>query len=121
MELLLLNIKELVQTGEKPCAYLSGKAMSSLNTIQNAFLLISEERILDYGSMESLNDCDFEGFDLLMEIDCKGKLVFPSFCDPDSHLLYPFTQLHDHVGHPAGIHPGSGFTDSFVRLHEMTN
>jgi imidazolonepropionase len=121
VELLLLNIKELVQTGESPPDYLAGKDMGKLCSIQNAFLLISDEMIVDYGSMDALNECVLENYDLLMEIDCKGRLVFPSFCDPDSHLLFPFGQLHDFAkGGPHCKPKGLGFTDSFARLHEMS-
>ena len=121
MELLLLNIKELIQTGENLPVFLSGKQMSSLSTIKNAFLLIGDEMILDYGSMESLNECDLENFELLMEIDCSGRLVFPSFCDPDSHLLYPFGQSKDFSGQGLGEKKkGIFFSDSFIRLHEMS-
>jgi imidazolonepropionase len=121
MELLLLNIKELVQTGEKPAGFLAGKEMAVIPTIQDAFVLISDEMIVDYGSMKSLNDCDLENSELLMEIDCKGRLVFPSFCDPDSHLLYPFGNIHDFPGLNQGKgRRGVGFTDSFVKLHEMS-
>lgn len=95
--------------------------MSSLCSIKNAFLLISDEMILDYGTMESLNDCDLENFDLLMEIDCTGRLVFPSFCDPDSHLLYPFGKLNDFSVPGFGKKQrGRGFPESFVKLHEMS-
>ena len=95
--------------------------MSSLSTIKNAFLLIGDEMILDYGSMEALNDSDLENFEQLMEIDCQGRLVFPSFCDPDSHLLYPFGNLQEFSGRDSGMkRPGIVFTDSFIRLHEMS-
>jgi imidazolonepropionase len=121
VELLLLNIKELVQTGENPPFYLAGKDMGRLHTIQNAFLLMSDEMIIDYGPMGALNECDLENYELLMEIDCKGRLVFPSFCDPDSHLLYPFGQLHDFTGKGSDFkRKGINFTDSFIRLHELS-
>lgn len=77
--------------------------------------------ILDYGSMKALNDCDLENFELLMEIDCSGRLVFPSFCDPDSHLLFPFGKLNDFPAQVAGRKKrGITFSDAFLRLHEMT-
>ncbi len=121
MDLLLLNIKELVQTGEKPPNYLAGKEMGSLCTIPNAFLLISNEMIVDYGSMEELGVSHFENSESLMEIDCNGRLVFPSFCDPDSHLLYPFSPVHEFPKNGSdALHKGISFTDSFVRLHEMS-
>ncbi len=121
MDLLLLNIKELIQTGENPPAFLAGREMSSLSSIRNAYLMISDEMIVAYGSMNELSESHYENSDLLMEVDCSGRLVFPSFCDPDSHLLFPFGNVQ---GFP---HPvldtkkkGLSFTDSFVRLHEMS-
>jgi imidazolonepropionase len=121
VDLLLLNIKELVQTGENPVAFLAGKEMGRLSVIQNAFLLISDEMIVDYGSMEELGESHFDNSDLLMEIDCKGRLVFPSFCDPDSHLLYPFDSMHSIANKGLNRQSvGAGFTNSFVKLHEMS-
>ncbi len=121
MDLLLLNIKDLVQTGEKPSVYLAGKEMATLRTIPEAFLLISNEMIVDYGSMEELGVSHFENSEFLMEIDCKGRLVFPSFCDPDSHLLYPFSPVPDFSKRRLEKHPERvSFTDSFVQLHEMS-
>lgn len=121
MDLLLLNIKELVQTGEKPAAWFAGKEMSALNSIKNGFLLLSNEMIVDYGPMKKLGDCTGCDSDLLMEIDCKDRLVFPSFCDPDSHLLYPFGALPGFSKrHPERAKNAVGFSDSFVELHEMS-
>ncbi len=121
MELLLLNIKELVQTGEKPAAYLSGKEMASLSSIPNAFLLISDEMIADYGSMDALGSCNFGDSELLMEVDCTGRLVFPCFCDTDSHLLYPFGTVPDFSKHSSDRECNRiSFSNSFVKLHEMT-
>lgn len=121
MDLLLLNIKELMQTGENPPGFLAGRAMSSIDSIQNAFLLISNEMIVDYGAMEMLGDSTTENSDQLMEIDCKGRLVFPSFCDPDSHLLYPFEIIAPFARRsPSKGGQKVGFSDSFVKLHEMT-
>jgi len=121
MDLLLLNIKELVQTGERPPAWLAGKEMSMLSTLKNAFLLVSDEMIVDYGPMEALGECADCSGDLLMEIDCSDRLVFPSFCDPDSHLLYPFGSLPGFSKrHTDRAKNGVNFLDSFVELHEMS-
>lgn len=121
MDLLLLNIKELVQTGENPSPYLAGKEMSSIRSIRNAFLLIRDEMIADYGPMNTLGGSIAEDSDQLMEIDCKGRLVFPSFCDPDSHLLYPFGSVPAFSRHgPERVRKGIGFSDSFVGLHDLS-
>lgn len=121
MDLLLLNIKELLQTGENPPEFLAGKAMATISSINDAYLLIRNEMIVEYGTMDQLGDTITESSDLLMEIDCTGRMVFPSFCDPDSHLLYPFepvTQFSSRQGSRMG--KKVGFTDSFIPLHEMT-
>jgi len=121
MDLLLLNIKELVQTGEKPSSYLAGREMASLSTIPDAFLLISDEMIVEYGSMKELCESKTENSELLMEIDCKGRLVFPSFCDPDSHLLYPFGAVHGFSKRSTSQKQNvTDFSDSFVNLHDMS-
>ncbi len=91
MKLLLLNIKELIQVEDRSRKWVAGKEMSRINTISNAFLFINDELIVDYGPMGKLKDSDLDNHDVIMEIDCSGKMVFPSFCDPDSHLLYPFS------------------------------
>jgi len=121
VDLLLLNIKELVQTGENPASFLAGREMAALRSVQDAFLLIRDEMIVDYGSMEELGESHFENSDLLMEIDCKGRMVFPSFCDPDSHLLYPFDHSLGFAQKDLNRKTrGAGFTDSFVKLHGMS-
>jgi imidazolonepropionase len=121
MDLLFLNIKEMVQTGENPHDFLTGKEMASVNTIQNAFLFISDEMIVDYGSMKALDGSAAENSEMLMEIDCKGRMVFPSFCDPDSHLLYPFGDSQNFSTRHTSREPYSiDFSNAFVRLHEMS-
>lgn len=78
MKLLLENIKELVQVEDQPVPFRAGKEMAKVNTIKNAFLIIRDEVIEDFGPMEELKDKYFDD-DLLIEIDCSNRLVYPSF------------------------------------------
>lgn len=84
MSLLIKNIKSLVNVLEKPVKWVAGKDMQSLKTIEDAYLIIKDEKIADFGKMESLKQDDFKG----EIIDAKGKMVFPSFCDSHTHLVY---------------------------------
>lgn len=84
MSLLIKNIKSLVNVLEKPVKWVAGKDMQSLKTIEDAYLIIKDEKIADFGKMESLKQDDFKG----EVIDAKGKMVFPSFCDSHTHLVY---------------------------------
>ena len=85
MRVILENIKELVQVDPKNRLWVAGKSMAEIQTIKNAFLLIKGEQIVDFGPMEELCHSDFEADDLIMESDCSGKMVFPSYCDSHTH------------------------------------
>lgn len=84
MSLLIKDIKSLVNVVEKPVKWVAGKNMQSLKTIEEAYLLIEDGKIADFGKMESLKQDDFKG----QIIDANGKMVFPSFCDSHTHLVY---------------------------------
>lgn len=126
MKLLLINIKELVQVEENPRLCICGAEMKNIETIENAFLLIKDEMIIDFGPMENLNQSDLDNYDLLMEIDCKGKLVFPSFCDSHTHLIYPASREDEFVDMINGVsyyeitRRGGGILSSSRLLHKMS-
>ena len=94
---LIKNIKSLVQAEENPKVR-SGKSMSVLPCIDNAFLLTEDELIKDYGRM---NDCPK---DIYAEvIDASGKFVFPSFCDSHSHLVYAGSREYEFAARIKGL------------------
>ena len=53
-KILIKNIKSLVQTEEKPRLKVSGKDMSNVDCIDNAFLLLQNDLIQDFGQMTDL-------------------------------------------------------------------
>ena len=55
MRLLIKNISCLVQTEDVPRHMVSGKEMSEIQVINNAWLLIEDELIKDFGKMKSLD------------------------------------------------------------------
>jgi imidazolonepropionase len=103
MRLILQNIKELVQVDSRKRLWVAGKSMAEIQTIKNAFLVIQDELIADFGPMEKLNETDFDGDDLIMEIDCSGKMVFPSYCDSHTHLVFAATREHEFVDRIKGL------------------
>ena len=126
MKILLVNIKELVQVEEEPKLWVAGKDMAKVHTIKDAFLLLRDEMIVDFGSMEELNGRDLDNYDVLMEIDCTGRMVFPSFCDSHTHLVYPASREQEFVDKIKGLsyeeiaRRGGGILNSANRLHEMS-
>ena len=55
MTTVFINIKELVQVRELDVMKVSGKNMSILPIIKNAFLIIKDHIIVDFGSMNTLD------------------------------------------------------------------
>ncbi len=104
MTILIENIKKLVLTEDKPRRFVSGKAMAGLNSIENAWLLIREGKIADFGSMESLEKSNvlFETEEVRV-LDANGKLVFPSFVDSHTHLVYPASREIEYVDKIKGL------------------
>lgn len=82
MSLLIKNIKELIQVETTPTAYKAGVQMRDLSTIKNAWLLIEGNKIKDFGEMKNLQTSADE------IIDAEGCMVFPSFCDSHTHIVY---------------------------------
>lgn len=79
MKTLILNIKQLVQTELSPRKWVAGKDMARLGILENAYLLVEEDKIAGFGKMEDLNrEVVYAGGDIVKEIDATGRLVMPS-------------------------------------------
>ena len=51
MSKLIINIKELIQIRDNNISFLSAKEMDTLPSINNAYLLIENGKISDFGKM----------------------------------------------------------------------
>jgi imidazolonepropionase len=125
MKILLENIKELVQVINSPLLFRAGNEMRQLKTIKNAFLIIRDEIIEEYGKMEELKD-KYTDDDVLIEIDCTNRLVYPSFCDSHTHIIYSHSRETEFVNRISGLtyeeiaQKGGGILNSAARLHETS-
>lgn len=85
MNAIITNIKGLVNTREHP-TLLRGKELRDLPSIDNAFLLIEDDQIADYGHMYEL------GIQVphlpLVVIDASDQYVLPCWCDSHTHLVF---------------------------------
>lgn len=98
MTTLFINIKELVQVRELDVMKVSGKNMSILPIIKNAFLLIRDNVIVDFGSMNTLG---IKKSDKV--VDLTGKLVLPTWCDSHTHLVFADTREEEFVNRIKGL------------------
>jgi len=125
MKILLENIKELVQVENDPVNFRAGEDMAKVDTIKNAFLILRDEIIEDFGTMDQLKD-KYRDDDLLVEIDCSNRLVYPSFCDSHTHLVYPAPRDKEFVDRIKGLsyeeiaRRGGGILNSSKLLHETS-
>ncbi len=91
MKICLKNISKLYLITENPDVhFLRGKAMKNPFFLENAWLLIENEKIADYGSMnipypETVNEI----------IDCNQGIVIPGFVDSHTHTVFSGTRDHE--------------------------
>ena len=88
MRIVLENIKELVQVEDSSVKLKAGDEMSELRVLNNAYIVMRDGLIEGLGLMKDLDREKLDN-DVLMELDCTGKLVFPSYCDSHTHLSFP--------------------------------
>lgn len=92
-DILIRNIKGLVQTRDQATGPLKGEAMATLPVLENAYLIIHNGLIEDYGSMDTLP----EAASAITVIDATGRFVFPSFVDSHTHLIFATTREEEFV------------------------
>jgi len=98
MSLLIKNIKQLLQVRQTNITILRGKDMKSLPFIENAYLLIDDDTIVEFGKMD-----DFEELDAEETIDASGKIVMPAWCDSHTHLVYAGDRTQEFVDRINGL------------------
>ena len=126
MNILIINIKELVQVENACREWVAGAEMASLKTIKDAYLMISRGKISDFGKMSDLFMPEDAGNRRLQIIDARGKMVFPAFCDSHTHLVYAGSREIEYVDKIRGLSyeeiakRGGGILNSAKRLHEAS-
>ena len=117
---LFKNIKCLVNTREKTNV-LKGKDLAVLPVIENAFLLIEEEKIIDYGNMLDLPEQYLHS----EIVDAAGRFILPSWCDSHTHLVFAASREEEFVDKIKGMSyagiaaKGGGILNSAAKLRAM--
>jgi len=98
-QILLINIKNLLQVRELKTSYVSGKEMSVIPSIKSAYLLIDNGIIEDFGEMKN-SPKNLDNFNI---VDCKGKMVLPSWCDSHTHIVYAGNRSNEFIDRIKGL------------------
>ena len=126
MSILIRDIKELVQVDETGRRFVAGKEMSELKTIKDAWLFMKDGLIHSYGPMSELDMNAFENEDSLTELDATGRMVFPTFCDSHTHLVYPASREIEYIDKIKGLSyeeiakRGGGILNSAKKISEVS-
>ncbi len=125
MKILIRDIKKLVQVEDEPKQMVAGADMACLPCIDNAFLLIDGDKIADFGPMDKM-PASYETAKGTMVIEAHGRMVFPSFCDSHTHLVYAGSREIEYIDKIRGLSyeeiakRGGGILNSAKLLHETS-
>ena len=119
-DLLIINIKGLVQVRETTIDLVAGRDMDNLPVLENSYLHIQNGIIADYGTMDQVPAI------AASVIDASGRFVFPAFVDSHTHLVYAAPRDEEFLMKIKGATyaeiaaKGGGILNSAVKLRQLT-
>ena len=118
MKTLFINIKELLQVREEYIEKVSGKEMATLPIIKDAFLLVENDIIIDFGPMITCPKIENASI-----IDATGKVILPTWVDSHTHIVYAGNRIQEFVDRINGLtyeeifNRGGGILNSAKKLN----
>jgi imidazolonepropionase len=124
MKTVIKNITELIQTEDTPRKWVAGNDMKNINTIKDAFVEIENGLITSFGSMDQWNG--IEDWNNTEVIDAEGGMVFPTYCDSHTHLVFAASREGEFVDRINGLsyaeiaEKGGGILNSAEKLQNAS-
>lgn len=121
MRLLIKNIAEIVSIRPAGTERVCGADMAELPSLADAWLLADGGRIAAFGPMPVPHDIQADEV-----IDAEGGMLFPSFCDSHTHLVYAGSREQEFLDKIEGLsyeeiaRRGGGILNSADRLHDTS-
>lgn len=127
MKTLIRNIGQIAGIVEAGVMRKEGVSMSETGILENAWLLIEDDKIACFGSMSDCPDLSQEsGQDSFDVIDADGGFVLPAFCDSHSHIVFAGTREQEFLDKIKGLSyaeiaaHGGGILNSADLLHNTS-
>lgn len=127
MKTLIRNIGQIAGIVEAGVMRKEGVSMSETDTLENAWLLIEDDKIACFGPMSDCPDLSQEsGQDSFDVIDADGRFVLPAFCDSHSHIVFAGTREQEFLDKIKGLSyaeiaaHGGGILNSADLLHNTS-
>ena len=114
--LLIRNIKTLVQAETSPRPFVAGTDMARLPLLNDAYVLLKDDLVHAFGPMAACPDTADS------TIDATGRMVFPSWCDSHTHIVFAASREEEFVSRIRGLsyeeiaRQGGGILNSARRL-----
>ena len=121
MRTLVKNIKSLLQVEQNPRLKVCGADMARIDHIENAYLIVKDDKIAAFGPMSELKEQTFD-----KEVDATDRMVLPSFCDSHTHLVYAGSREVEYIDKIRGLSydeiakRGGGILNSAKRVQEAS-
>ncbi len=121
MKKIFVNIKGLLQVLENSEKIILGHDMKILNKINDAYLIIDNDLIIDYGPM---NKCP--AFNNMETINANNCFLLPAWCDSHTHLVYSGNREKEFVQRISGdsyqtiAKKGGGILNSAKKLQKTS-
>ena len=119
---IISNIKLLVNVREQTYL-LRGKELANLPVLENAYLIIEDGIIAEYGKMQ---DIQHSTQNTQHTIDVSGHFILPAWCDSHTHLVFTGSRENEFVDKIKGLSyaeiaaKGGGILNSAKKLNETT-
>jgi imidazolonepropionase len=119
---LFKNIDNLVNVRDDE-TLLRGAALAELPLLHNAWLLVEDGLISDFGPMDKI---PIGLHNIPGQLDLTGRLVLPCWCDSHTHLVFAASREEEFVDKIKGMSyadiaaKGGGILNSAARLNETT-
>ena len=121
MTILIKNIAAIYNVRSEN-KLLRGKELAMLPMIENAFIIIEDDCIADFGSMDDINSITFPE----NVIDATGQFILPAWCDSHTHIVFAGSRENEFVDKINGLTyaeiaaKGGGILNSARKLNEAT-
>src|SRR5436189_3306666 len=122
MTTIITNIKQLLGARSEN-GQLRGTELADLPVIENAYLVIEDSIISEFGQMSSIHNSQFT---IHNKIDVSGQFILPCWCDSHTHLVFAASREEEFLDKIKGMSyaeiaaKGGGILNSAIKLNELS-
>jgi len=121
MTTFITNIRQLVGTRNENKLF-RGKDLADLPVIENAYLIVEDGLIAEYGEMKDFHVPILQFQNI---VDAHGQFVLPAWCDSHTHLVFAASREEEFIDKIKGMSyaeiaaKGGGILNSARKLNEV--